>query len=267
MKSIPGGIPNFSDPLAKLFRKELDVHYNVYEIPNFGNDETNMTMKGLVGDLKAALMLNYTNPTDSEGNVKLQCHSYNRLGIAYYRLLRFNQAEICHRKHLQLSQAGDPKNMMERNRKSSPVEMRIALVNIGTVFHAKQDNQLALDAYGFAMEKAEELEDKASHALILGNMSNVHRTLCDFPAAIECEEKRMDILGELGDVNGQIKCYCSLGSLYQLIGEIRNSLLYYNKAVINLKVKILTLQLEEIGLIPTESVIGEETGEVETNPT
>ena len=31
-----------------------------------------MTMKGLVGDLKAALMLNYTNPTDPEGNVKLQ---------------------------------------------------------------------------------------------------------------------------------------------------------------------------------------------------
>ena len=73
-------------------------------------------------------------------------------------------------------------------------------------------------------------------------MSNVHRTLCDFPAAIECEEKRMDILGELGDVNGQIKCYCSLGSLYQLIGEIRNSLLYYNKAVINLKVKICKLK-------------------------
>ena len=47
--------------------------------------------------------------------------------------------------------------MMERNRKLSPVEMRIALVNIGTVFHAKQDNQLALDAYGFAMEKAEEV--------------------------------------------------------------------------------------------------------------
>ena len=154
---MPSGIPDFTDPLAKLYRKELDVHYNIYELPNFGDDVTNQTMKELVSDLKSALMLNYTNPTDPEGNVKLQCHGYNRLGIAYYRLLRFNLAEVCHRKHLKLSQAGDPKNMMERNRKLNPVEMRISLVNIGTVFHAKGDNELALSAYDFALEKAEEV--------------------------------------------------------------------------------------------------------------
>jgi len=260
------GIPNvsFVNPIDKFQRTELDIHYNVYELENFGNDQTNEVMKDLIKDLRSAIRLNLTNPTDTTGNQKAQCRAYNRLGIAYYRLLRFNCAEICHRKHLLISQSGDPKDMMTRNRKLNKVEMRISLVNLGTIFHIKGDNELALSAYELAMEKAEELEDKMSQALILGNMSNVHRTLCDFNTAIECEEKRMDILGEIGDVNGQIKCYCSLGSLYQLIGEIRNSLLYYNKAVINLKVKILTLQLEEIGLIKSPSAIGEETGEVET---
>ena len=69
-------------------------------------------------------------------------------------------------------------------------------------------------------------------------MSNVHQDVRDFDLAIECELKRMHILDTLRDIDGQIKCACSVGCLYQLIGEIRNSIEYYQKAVINLRMKI-----------------------------
>ena len=68
-------------------------------------------------------------------------------------------------------------------------------------------------------------------------MSNVYEHVYDFESAIECQLKRMDIVIRLSDVNGQIKCAASLGSLYHLKGEIRESIMYYDKAIINLRMK------------------------------
>lgn len=71
-------------------------------------------------------------------------------------------------------------------------------------------------------------------------MSNVYQDLCDFDLAIECEERRMKRVERISDINGQIKCAYTLGCLNQLIGETRISLEYYEKAVINMKMKIST---------------------------
>ena len=78
----------------------------------------------------------------------------------------------------------------------------------------------------------------AANGRILNNMSNVYENVGDFESAIECQLKRMDIVTDLCDVNSQIKCAASLGSFYQLMGQIRDSIEYYEKAVINLKMKI-----------------------------
>ena len=69
-------------------------------------------------------------------------------------------------------------------------------------------------------------------------MSNVYEHVCDFESAIESQLLRMDIVTDLCDVNAQIKCAASLGSLYQLMGQIRESIMNYEKAVINLRMKI-----------------------------
>lgn len=65
--------------------------------------------------------------------------------------------------------------------------------------------------------------------------------MLDIESATDCQLKRMELVSDLCDVDGQIKCAASLGSFYQLTGDIRESIMYYEKAVINLRMKIGTL--------------------------
>ena len=81
------------------------------------------------------------------------------------------------------------------------------------------------------------MEDLASYGRILNNMSNVYEHVYDFESAIECQLKRMDIVTDLCDINAQIKCAAALGGLFQLKGEFRNSIMYYDKVIISLKMK------------------------------
>ena len=82
------------------------------------------------------------------------------------------------------------------------------------------------------------MDDKASKARILNNMSNIYEDCCDFDSAIECQNQRMDLVSELGDINGQIKSAATLGCLYCLKGEIRKALESYDKVIISLRMKI-----------------------------
>lgn len=68
-------------------------------------------------------------------------------------------------------------------------------------------------------------------------MSNIYEQNCDFESALESQLQRMELVDGLGDINAQIKCSASIASLYQLQGEIRESIAFYEKAVINLKMK------------------------------
>lgn len=81
-------------------------------------------------------------------------------------------------------------------------------------------------------------DDKRSQARIMNNIANVYEQNCDFESATECQLTRMDLVTDLADINAQIKCAGALAGLYQLQGEIRDSIAYYEKAVINLRMKI-----------------------------
>jgi len=83
-----------------------------------------------------------------------------------------------------------------------------------------------------------QLEDAASQARILNNMSNIYEKNRDLDSAIECQKDRFEKLHECCDINGQIKCAAGLGGLFILQGDIRESIMYYEKAVISLRMKI-----------------------------
>ena len=66
-------------------------------------------------------------------------------------------------------------------------------------------------------------------------ISNVYEEVLDIESANDCQ------LSDLCDVDGQIKWAAILGNLYQLTGDIRESIMYCEKAVINLRMKIGTI--------------------------
>ena len=72
-------------------------------------------------------------------------------------------------------------------------------------------------------------------------ISNVYEEVLDIESAADCQLKRTQLVSDLCDVDGQIKWAAILGNLYQLTGHIRESIMYCEKAVINLRMKIGTI--------------------------
>ncbi len=98
------------------------------------------------------------------------------------------------------------------------------------------------------MEIAERIEDSRGYARILNNMGNIYESQFDFDNAIECHLKRAELAADLKDADGQIKAYACLGSLYHLIGDLRKSILYYEKVIINVRVKLGKMNMFYFGI-------------------
>jgi len=207
---------------------------DIFEKMDFNHEATNTKISQLQKDLKTSL---------TSGSSDQQMLAYNQLGIGYFRLFCYDKAELCHHQHLQLSYPYEPKIAIQKPRPENKNEQKIALVNLGAVYKANSKYELALQTYRTAIIIAEELSDASSKARILNNMSNVYEKTYDFESAIECEKQRFEIATDIADVNGQIKSAAALGSLHQLTGDLRDAIAYYDKAVINLRMKILKKQM------------------------
>ena len=72
-------------------------------------------------------------------------------------------------------------------------------------------------------------------------ISNVYEEVLDIESANDCQLKRTQLVSDLCDVDGQIKWAATLGNFYQLTEDIRESIMYYEKAVISLRMKIGTI--------------------------
>lgn len=134
-----------SSPLKKFIRS-LE-HVEVFTPPHFDCEKLDTTLLSLT---KAVTKEKMTN-TDG------LCLAYNKLGIAYFRLFDFERSEVCNQRHLLLSRANKFDIISRNSKGENKIEKKIALVNIGCVFHAKRDFNLALDAFKEAMEIAEEV--------------------------------------------------------------------------------------------------------------
>jgi len=76
---------------------------------------------------------------------------FSNTGTAYYRIFKFNKAELCHHYHLQLSKPNTAIGFGDK-RPANKKEERIALTNLGCVYHAKREFELALQTYKKAFD-------------------------------------------------------------------------------------------------------------------
>ena len=202
-------------PNADIFKKE-----------DFGNEMVNGKFQEVQNNLKLSLK------NKKERDQIYKC--YIDLAAAYYRLFRYDEAETCCWKHL---------NMAREKKYLNEEQVKTALTNLGSILKQKRLYEEALIHYKEALEIAERIEDTRAYARILNNMGNIYEITYDFDSAVECFEKRAEIATDLGDVEGQIKAYASLGSIYHLKGELRTSILYYEKVIINVRMKLGKSQL------------------------
>ena len=77
----------------------------------------------------------------------------------------------------------------------------------------------------------------------MNNISTVYEQAYDFESAIESQKQRKELLEKLADINGSIKTSATLGNLFMLLGDIRESIMHFENAVIGLRMKIGKLYL------------------------
>ncbi|XP_066925496.1 G-protein-signaling modulator 2-like [Clytia hemisphaerica] len=220
--------------VAPKVRELPDV--DIYEKPKFGNEDVETSVMELQKILKEKL---------KGKNIEEKYMAYNDLGTAYYRLFKFDKAELCHHQHLQLAKPSASALALASKRPPNKKEEMIALTNLGCVYQAKREFELALQTFKKAYDIAEELDENASQARILNNMSNIYEANFDFESAVECLKSRMEFMHEVGDINGSIKTSAALGSLFILLGDIRESIMHFENAVIGLRMKIVKAQQDE----------------------
>ena len=132
--------------LNKLLAKDVRVlpEDDIFQKLNLGDDTVNKEFAQLQRGLSSKLK----NPADISG----QCLAYNNLGTAYHRLFKFDKAEICHNAHLRLSnpskQTGIP---FKQQKPVDPKEKKCALINLGCVYHAKREYELAVQTFKKAL--------------------------------------------------------------------------------------------------------------------
>ena len=122
---------------------------DIYEIENVGDDALNEGLTQLQNDLKLKLK--------SRKDIDGQCLAYNNLGTAYHRLFKFDKAELCHHYHLLLSKAVTTAMPFIDKRPENLKEKKCALANLGCVYHAKREYELALQTFKKALALCEEV--------------------------------------------------------------------------------------------------------------
>ncbi len=205
----------------KKVKRQQTVNVDIFAKEDFGNEEINKT----INEFQDALKQGLKNKKDREVIYK----AYIDLGAAYYRLFRYDKAEACHLKHL---------NMAKEKKFLNEEQVKTALTNLGCVLRQKMEYEEALKVYKEALEIAENINDMRAYARILNNMANIYEQTLDYENAIECYSKRAEISADLKDTDGQIKAYACLGSIFHLQGDLRKSISYYEQVIINVRMKL-----------------------------
>lgn len=153
--------------------------------------------------------------------------SLSNLGILYYKASKFAEARSCHEKHLNLAKAVQNKRAEKR-----------AYCNLGCTYRRIGDLDRAVECYEEGLRLVKELQDKVGEAKLLNNLGNILEQRNDFDQAVYCHQRRLHVAKELKDLDGESKACASLGNIYHLLGNIRESINYYEKLVACLKYKL-----------------------------
>lgn len=149
------------------------------------------------------------------------------LGILYYKASKFFDARSCHERHLVIAKSLHNKRAEKR-----------AYCNLGCTYRRIGDLDRALECYEEGLTLVKELNDKLGEAKLLNNIGNIYEQRNDFDKAVYHHQRRLDVAKELKDLDGESKACASLGNIYHLLGNIRESINYYEKLVACLKYKL-----------------------------
>ena len=122
---------------------------NIYEAEDFRNETVNENLANLQKELTESLK--------DCNNIKGQIIAYNRLGTAFYRLFRFNKAELCFICQLQLAQPVEAPLPFQVLRERDPLEEKSALINLGCIYCIRKLYELSLNTFRLALDIAEEV--------------------------------------------------------------------------------------------------------------
>ena len=122
---------------------------NIYEAEDFRNEAVNENLANLQKELTESLK--------DRNNIKGQIIAYNRLGTAFYRLFRFDKAEICFIYQFQLAQPVEAPLPFQAVRQRDSLEEKNALVNLGCIYRIRRLYELSLNTFRLALDIAEEV--------------------------------------------------------------------------------------------------------------
>ena len=122
---------------------------NIYEAEDFRNEAVNENLANLQKELTESL--EYRN------NVMGKIIEYNRLGTAFYRLFRFNEAELCFICQLQLAQPVEAPLPFQALRERNLLEEKSALIILGCIYRIRKLYELSLNTFRLALGIAEEV--------------------------------------------------------------------------------------------------------------
>jgi tetratricopeptide (TPR) repeat protein len=150
----------------------------------------------------------------------------NNLGAAHYKLCAFQMSKKYYEMYFKVI-----------GKNGSPVLLQRAHCNLGCVYRRLGDFDRAEEHFQTVFEISETLQDIKYKGRILNNLGNICEMRKDFEGAIYYHAKRRQIAEALGDWESEAKACASLGNAYQIVGNLRASVVFYERVVIWLKRK------------------------------
>ncbi|KAK3709025.1 hypothetical protein QZH41_004297 [Actinostola sp. cb2023] len=151
---------------------------------------------------------------------------YNSLGAAYYRTCDFQMSKKYYEMYFKTIPKRGSLELLQR-----------AHCNLGCVYRRLGEFEQAEQHFRNGLEISEELQDMKSKGRLLNNLGNIFEMKKDFERAIYYHAQRRKVAETLGDWEGEAKACASLGNAYHIIGNLRASIVFYERVVIWLKRK------------------------------
>lgn len=150
----------------------------------------------------------------------------NNLGAAYYKICDFQMSKKYYEMYLRTI-----------GKNASPILLQRAHCNLGCVYRRLGEFNQAEEHFQAGLEISEQLQDMKSKGRLLNNMGNICEMRKDFDGAIYYHSQRRRVAETMGDWETEAKACASLGNSYQIIGNLRASIVFYERVVIWLKRK------------------------------
>ena len=159
--------------------------------------------------------------------INLIATTLNNLGVVYWKLGQFRQAEDHHQHALAVLESINPSN--------PAAEIADSLNKLGNVCFSLSQFERARDYYCRSLRMREELfgKEDATVAASLNNLGSVHSALGDHQTAESYYQRSLDLAEKThGEVHPHVAdCLCNLGIVYSELGSTKKAIQYHKKAL------------------------------------